>query len=188
MKRIFGFALFFLVVLLLVSFVNAFGIAVSYWEPDNPLRIEPGDSADISFRLQNAAEEDEDITLKAEIVEGSEIATITDESTEYFVPAGSEGVKTNIRVSIPEGTPLGTKYKIAIGYTQIVVDEGKMVQIAARIVQNIPVVVGEETVVIEEPKMAPKKGISTSVLIVIGVLIIIVILYYLLKKKKRTRR
>ena len=58
-KRIFGVGMFLLVVLSLVSSVSAFGIAVSYWEPDNLLRIEPGDSADISFRLQNTADEDD---------------------------------------------------------------------------------------------------------------------------------
>jgi len=184
MKRIFGFALFFLVLLLFVSFVHAFGIAVSYWEPDNLLRIEPGDSADISFRLQNGGEGDEDITLRAEIVEGADIAVITDESKEYFVPAGSEGVKTNIRVSIPADVPLGTKYKVAIGYTQIVEDEGKMVQIAARIVQNIPVVVGEETVLVEEPQFASEEKIPTFVWIILAVLVVVVIFYFLSKRKK----
>jgi len=167
-----------------VPLVTAFGIAVSYWDPDNPLRLEPGDSANISFRLQNAIAGDGDITLIAEIVEGAEIATILDESTEYFVPAGSEGVRTNIRVSIPVDTPLGTKYKLAIGYTQVAEDEGQMVQVAAKIVQNIPVVVGEETVTVEEPPLpTPEKGSSTTTWI-IGILVLLMVPYFLLKRRK----
>jgi len=180
------FGMFLLVMLSFISFGSAFGIAVSYWDPDNPLRLEPGDSADISFRLQNIG--GEDLTLRAELVEGGEIATIIDESLEYFVPAGSEGVKTNIRIRIPEGTPLGTRYKVAVDYIQIADDEGEMVQVAAKIVQNIPVVVGTETLVLEEPQFASaKEGISPSMWIVLGVLVALVIaaiLYFRKKKKK----
>ena len=178
----------FLIAMLSLSYVNSFGIAVSYWD-DNPLRLEPGDSADVSFRLQNTAGEDEDIMLKAELVEGGEIAMIIDDSTEYFVPARSENVRTNIRISIPENIPLGTRYKVAVAYTKIVEDEGKMVQIAAKIVQNIPVVVGEETVLAEEPQLAQEKEISNVQIIlgVIVILVIIVILYFLSKKKKKKK-
>jgi len=183
-RRLVIFGMFLLIMLSLVPFASAFGIAVSYWEPDNSLRLQPGESTDISFRLQNAAGEGEDILLKAELIEGGEIATIIDETTEYFVLAGSEGVKTNIRVSIPEDIPLGTKYKVAVSYTQIAENEGKMVQVAAKIVQNIPVVVGDETFIAEEPQFAPESGISTIVWVILVVLVIVVILYFLLKRKK----
>jgi len=180
------FGVFLLVVPFFLSFVNAFGIAVSYWEPDNPLRLQPGESVDITFRLQNSVEGGEEITLVAELTEGGEIATIIDESKEYVVPAGSESVRTNIRISIPEDAPLGSKYIVAVGYTQVTEDEGKTVQVAARIVQNIPVIVGEETVIVEEPELALEGGISTTNIIlgILVVLVIIVILRYLLKRKK----
>jgi len=179
------FGMFLVVMLFFVSLASAFGIAVSYWEPDNVLRLEPGDSTEISFRLQNAGVDALDITLMAELVEGGEIATITDKSTEYFIPAGSEGVRTNILVSIPIDAPLGTEYKIAIGYTQIAEDEGQMVQVAARIVQNIPVIVGEESVVVEEPQLAPSPRVSLIVWIILGILVALAILYFLLKRKKK---
>lgn len=188
-KKIIVVGLFFLVVLSFVSFAGAFGIAVSYWDPDNPLRLEPGDSATITFRLQNEVG-DEDITLRAELVEGAEIASIIDESKTYFVPLGSRDVRTSILVDVPEDTPLGSEYKISVAYTQLVGDEGGMVQVASKIIQNIPVVVGEKTVLAEEPKASPaEEGISsTSVMIIIGILVIILILYLLLRKKKRTSR
>ena len=176
----------FLLVLLSISFVNAFGIAVSYWEPNNQLKLQPGDSVDITFRLQNMASDDEDITLRAELIEGAEIATITDQSKEYFVPAGVEGVKTNIRVTIPESVPLGTTYKIAVSYTQIAEEGSQMVQLATKITQNIPVIVGEETIVLVEPEYILDEGISTNTKIILSILALLIIaafIYFLRRRK-----
>ena len=104
----------FLIVLLIIPFVSSFGVTAPYWD-DNPLIMYPGQTKDFSLILQNMVST-EDITLKAELVEGDEIATLTDTNLIYTVPAGRKDIDVNLRVEIPEDITLDKEYKIGVSF------------------------------------------------------------------------
>ena len=72
-----------LLAIFLISSVNAFGIASSYWE-GKPLSISPGETAVVDLRLQNLGT-DEDVIVRVELKEGFEIASV--ETKTYTVKA-----------------------------------------------------------------------------------------------------
>ena len=64
--------------------VSGFGVSSPYWD-EKALVLSPGESKDIVLELQNMVG-DEDIVLRAEVEEGSEIVTLVDEDLDYEVP------------------------------------------------------------------------------------------------------
>ena len=91
-------------ILMIIPLVNAFGVSTPFWG-EHQLVMAPGETKDAYVELQNMVG-DEDITLKAEITKGSEIATLIDPSTEYLIPSGTRDVKVNIQVTMPKNVPL----------------------------------------------------------------------------------
>ena len=176
----------FLIALLLLSpLASAFGVTTPYWD-DNPLIMQPGQTKDFVLTLQNMVEGSEDIVLKAEMVSGSEIATLVDEELEYLVPFGRKDIEVNLRVIIPEDAQLNKEYTIGVSFKQILEDEGKMVQMAGEVGKNIPVIVKSESEVLPEPEETleeEEKGFPTAMVVLL--LVIIVILGYVILKKKK---
>jgi len=175
----------FLIALLLLSpLVSAFGITAPYWET-RPLVMLPGESIDFALTLQNM-DGTEDIVLKAELVSGAEIATLTDEELEYSVPLGKKDIEVNLRVEIPEGALPGKEYTIRVSFKEISTTEEGMVQMVGGIGKSVPVIVKSEEVLPEEeetPIPKEEKGFPTAIVVLL--LIIIVILWYVLLKKKK---
>ena len=95
-----------ILIILSISFISAFGVSSSYWK-GNPLLIAPGDTKTISLRLQNMVEDGEDITVRAILTDGFEIAST--EEKDYLVRAGTKDTEVPIKISIPSDMPLGTE-------------------------------------------------------------------------------
>ena len=72
----------------LAAGVLAMGVSSPYWD-QNPLNLYPGQTENVQLNLQNMVGSD-DVTISASITKGSEIASITDASTVYSVPAGTK--------------------------------------------------------------------------------------------------
>lgn len=183
-----GFSL--LVVLLMITpLASAFGVTTHYWG-DNPLIMYPGQTKDIDVELQNMVG-DEELTLQAEITEGSEIAALIDPDNAYVVPFGRKDIKVNIRVAVPENVALGEEYNIQVSFKQVAEEEGKMVQMAASVGTTIPVVIKSVEDVPVEQGETPKTGEKTSsaaVIMLAIVIIAIIIGYAIFKKKKKSKR
>ena len=183
-KKIIKAELFSLIlVLTMFSFVSAVAISQTYHNL-NYLKIGPGESKDIVFgRFQNA--ENVSIFLKIELLEGNEIAEVIASNLNNFpVPAKSLDTPLNLRVSIPEGTPEGTEYKIVIKYAEITRNTGTgMITMTQSQTSSIPVLVQKTPV---EPTPTPE-GISTTtiILLIVGIIVVIVIILLLVKKKKK---
>ena len=105
---------------LLSSFVTAAGVAFPYTS-DNPLSLKPGESKDVQFYLQNNAGDNESMTLRASVTNGTEIATITDYSKDYVVPYGvkNPGVPVTIRITPPTVCSKGDKYNVILSFTSV---------------------------------------------------------------------
>jgi len=175
------FSILFIVFLSLINFITAFGVGASYRD-EKPLYMAPEETKDTYLTLQNMVGE-KDITLRAELVNGSEIATLTDENLDYFLPFGTQDVKVNLKIQIPKDASIGDKYKVAVFFKQVTEDEGKMLQITGGIEKSFPVIVNKTTTT-ESKETEIDVSNSTLLLTVVIIAIVILIVYFILKKRK----
>lgn len=179
--------------LLLIPLVSGFGITSMYW-PGNPLVLEPGQTVDVTLLLQNMVG-DEDVTLRAEIEKGKEIAELIDPNLDYLVPFGRKDVSVSVRVSIPEDTPVDGEYDIVVSFKQIIPNEARTLQLTSAIKKTIPIkIVGEGG--IQEPEKPPVsvtavtgegKVSSESSYILFGVLLVIFVVVFLILKRRKVK-
>lgn len=164
--------------IMLGSLVSAVAISLPYHNL-NYLKVGSGQTKNVVFgNFQNTG--DEDIILNIELIEGSEIAELTDSNLNSFtVPSGALNVPLNVKVSIPEDVIEGSEYKITIQYKDITASESTgMITMVESKTTSIPVLV-EKTE--EEPT-----GISVTWIIVgiLAIIILIVIIKFVLKSKE----
>ena len=179
------FALCFISLISVISFVSGLGISSSY-HSKNPLIMAPGESMDIIFgRFQNVVG-DYDMVIGVELLGGEEIAEITDSSLEYSVPLGRKDIAVHMNVSIPK-RDFEDSYTITIRYRELNPPTGEgTVSLAAASQKTINVLVQkEEKKIIEEIK---EIGIIGIVLIIslILIIIVIVIIIFIRKKNKKS--
>ena len=85
----------------IVPNVLAFAVSSQYYDT-NPLYMQPGETVETFFTLQNLAG-DRNVTIMARITYGEKIITLLDESDIYNVPLG-EKKKVNFKITIPSDT------------------------------------------------------------------------------------
>ncbi len=171
-----------IVFLIVFSFnVSAFAVTSYYWE-EHPLTLEPGQTKDVqAFGLQNLVD-GKDLTAIATLGSGKGIAQIIDSSNIYFVPFGRKDVYVNLRITIPENTPIGKEYDVGVSFSITPNNEGKTVQLVSGIDSSIKVRVGKE-----EEKLAKvvekvgKRRVNVTNNLLLGLitlLIVVVAIYY----------
>ncbi len=164
--------------IMLCSLVSAVAISLSYHNL-NYVKVGPGQTKNVVFgSFQNTG--DEDVILNIGLIEGDEIAELTDGNLDSCViPAGELNVPLNVKVFIPEDVVEGTEYKIIIQYKEITASESTgMVTMVESKTSSIPVLVQKTE---EEPT-----GISVTWIIVgiLAIIILIVIIKFVLKSKE----
>ena len=182
-KSVRNYLLFFTLTILSISVASAAGVSTPYWNT-NPLKLGPGESIVFSLGLQNMVG-DENITLRANLTKGYEIARIIDANTDYFVPIGSsDDVKVNIEVKIPENAELGKVYGLEASFLQVSGGGGGgFFSVASAFTQRIPVeVVGETT---ESAVYGQKPSKNYAVYMVLALVILGIILVAVNIKKRR---
>jgi len=184
--------------LLIIPFINGFGITSMYWDT-NPLSLELGQSIDVVLLLQNMVGES-DVTLRAELEEGKEIAELTDPNLDYLIPFGRKDISVNVRISIPEDSPIDKEYNVVVSFKQIIPNEARTLQLTSAIKKTIPIkIVGEgrgvekteipsvsavaETAVTGEGKVP-----SESSYILVGVLLVISVVIFLILKRRNSKK
>lgn len=174
-------------IFIFVSLVNALGLSQDYHD-GNPLKVGPGESKEVMFgRFQNP--DNTDVTLKLELVEGGDIAELTGNNLGNFViPAGNLATPLNIKVSIPEEVPEGTKYNVVVKYADITSKGGTgMITMTQAFTSSMPILV-------EKPKPAeiekPSAGslMMWSIIIIVLIIIIAVVVYFLMRKPRKKSR
>ncbi|HVY01631.1 MAG TPA: hypothetical protein VHA12_02615 [Candidatus Nanoarchaeia archaeon] len=126
-------------ILFSLSSVLALGVTAPYWD-ERPLNLAPGESKDIQFSLQNMLG-DSDVTLKAALIEGQDIATLTDSNLEYTVPFGVKDMPVNMRISIPRSANNGDKYTVGVSFTTVTKSESGQFQLGSAFEKYFDVVV-----------------------------------------------
>ena len=166
-----------ILIILSISFISAFGVSTSYWK-GNPLLIAPGDTKTISLRLQNMVEDGEDITVRAILTDGFEIAST--EEKDYLVRAGTKDTEVPIKISIPLDTPLGTEYRVTVSFKTITPGGTGGVVLGIAIDTSLDVLVAEVGV-----EKAERGNLNFIIGMVTLIAIIIFILISAFKKKKK---
>jgi hypothetical protein len=171
----------FLVLLVLLSgLTSAFGVSYIW---GNPLKMYPGESKDIYINLQNRAGDIGDVSARVEIVEGQEIATLTDNLETYFIPYNSK-TQVNFTVKIPKNAEYNETYSIKLSVTTVSDKESGGMGFAMGSGKIIDVLIvpksGEAEIAEESP---PVWGIL--VFVGLAIIIIAIILILLVRKKLR---
>ncbi|MEM4703050.1 MAG: hypothetical protein QXP53_01010 [Candidatus Pacearchaeota archaeon] len=172
------------IVILTLSNVSAFGITSPYWK-ERPLELAPGEIATVTLQLQNMVG-NENLRVRAEIINGTEIAEIIDPNKEYYVPLGVKNVTVNIRIIIPTSAPEGKEYTIGVAFTTIKPSRTGGVEVGTSIEKYFPVIIKTPT----QPAPVQEKKFPTLLIVVITIVIIVIIfiIWLLTRKKKETRR
>ncbi len=170
MKKIFVFAI---VLLVIAPFVNAFGVSSPYWE-EKPLAMYPGQTNDLQLQLQNMVGSEE-MRFTASVVEGADIAKLTDKETVYSVPLGRKDVKVNLKVEVPETAQLYGNYNIKVQFKQIAEEQGGAVGLSGSVIQTIPVVIKSEEELGPQPIVAPQEEDKSRSFLPLVILALIVI-------------
>lgn len=173
-------------VLLIFSLVNvkAFGVTSPYWK-ERPLEMAPGETQIVTLLLQNMVGT-ENVRVRAEIINGSEIAEIIDPNKEYYVPLGTKNVTVNLRITIPSSAPEGKEYIVGVAFTTIKEGTGGGVVTGTGIEKYFPVVVKTPTRP-TAPKVSEKK-LPIWIVVVIIIAIVLFIIWLLIRKKKEIKK
>ena len=163
----------FLVAIFLINFVSAFGVVTPYWK-GNPLSISPGGTAVVDLGLQNLGT-DEDVTVKAVLKQGSEIASI--EEREYLIRAGTKDTLVPVTVTIPLNESLvGMEYLVTVSFRTVDTGEGG-IALGTGIDTTFDVLVAGI------PKEEKKVENIALILTILGIIMIILVLIYIFRKK-----
>ena len=165
--------------ILLINSVSGFAVSSQYWK-EKPVMLYPGTITEIHVALQNAGGE-EAITVTGTIIEGSEIATLSDPSNIYTVPVG-ERVNVNITFDVPEDTEIPSNYSIILSFVASA-GEAETLGLGSGIQKVIPVFIVKEPIKQIELKSSP-----WSYIILALIVILIVVITIVLKKKKKKEK
>ncbi|MBX4212385.1 hypothetical protein KW787_02960 [Candidatus Pacearchaeota archaeon] len=174
--------------LMMVASAAAAGVSSEYWKGANekPLYVSPGETKDISFTLQNMVGSD-DVSFKAEIINGSSIARIIDTNQVYAVPIGTKDTKVNIRISIPQSAKIGDRYNVGASFSTLTGQESGQFKIGSAFEEYFDVIVVEKA---PEAKALAASTIisSTTLYIILGCLVLIIIIIAVVVKKKSRKQ
>lgn len=165
---------------LLSSLVSAVGVTAFYWDGDNsrPLYLQPGESKDIYFELQNMVGTD-DAAFKVNVIQGSEFVKILDSKEIYEVPAQTKDVKVNVRVTMPNSAAIGEKHKIGFSFTAVNPSASGF-SLGSAFDKYFDIVVPSEKPVVEM-KEKPSQNM-TYLYILIGIIVLGIIIWFVRKK------
>jgi len=159
-----------MLIALSIPLVMAFGVVTPYWK-ENPLIMYPGESKEVSFNLQNMVG-DKDYAIRVALLESSNIALITDASTDYLIRAKTDTTYVHMIVSIPSDAAIGAVYPITMSFSTITAgNEG--VSLGSSIEKSFNVVIGKEIA---------KPAIPAYTWIIVAVIIVIIVLLSLKRK------
>lgn len=160
-------------VLILISFISASGIVSPYWK-DYPLEMNFGETKIANFVLQNMVG-DEDITVKAELKQGTDIASL--EKDTYTAKAGTSDTIIPVKITIPKDYGKSIQ-QIQLEVKTIATDQKGMISLGTGWTTSFNVIISEKPISKEA-----LIGIIIAMLIAL-IILVLVILILVLKKRK----
>ncbi len=169
-----------LLVLSLIGIVNAVGISQAYHN-ENPVIISPGETKSVDFGRFVASQETIDRVMEVEIIEGSEIVSIVDNTIE--VPAGSIDTAIVFSISVPEDVEIGREYNIKIKIKDVTpLEADGMIGFSDSMTGNFPVSVQEPVDDDDEDTGFGMMWWLLGGLLV--VIIVVIVIYFVVSRKK----
>ncbi len=168
----------FLVLMLLSSAgVYAYGVTAPYWK-EKPLILKPGQSAELTFELQNMVGES-DLQVQTELIGDRRYAALLEEDKIYELPKKTQGVPVKLKITVPNDLAIGTSFPINIMFRSMGKTGSQQVQLGMAIEKSFTVWVGEIPN-IETP--APRSNKSA---IFAGIIIFVAFILWLWLRKSR---
>ena len=155
-----------ILLLTLISTISAFGVSSPYWQ-GNPLIIEKGETRIINLNLQNMVEED--IIVKAEIIQGEDIALLSQDI--FIIKAKTYDTIIPLEITIPQDAFSENK-TIKINFKKISENNSGIVMGTGMSVYFDVITIGN------------KENKNTFLIIGIIGIILLIIAIILIKKKK----
>src|SRR4030042_377011 len=125
-------------VLILISFISASGIVSPYWK-DYPLEMHYGETKIANFVLQNMVG-DEEITIKAELKQGTDIASL--EQDTYTAKIGTSDTIIPIKITIPKDYSKSLQ-QIQLEFKTIKAEQGGMITLGTGWTTSFNVIISE---------------------------------------------
>ncbi len=166
-----------LFIVLISNNILAFAVSSKYYG-NNPLYLQPGETADIKLVLQNQAGT-QDINVKISITEGYNVIKITEMNDTLRIPKG-EKIDANFKVSAPLNSKEGDIFPISIEFTTVISNE-EPIGISGSIGKGFNLVIGKKN---DSKESLKEQKNSIFTYLVIGIIIIAIIIYFILKNKK----
>ncbi len=162
------------IIILMISIISSFGVSSPYWE-ENPLTIKKGETKIINLNLQNVVGE-EDIRVKAEIIEGEEIVSLKEDA--FIIKAGTSDTIIPLEITIP----------------QDIKEENKTIKIDFKTIQDntkgiamgTGMSIAFDVIAIQEIKGKVNK--KTSIALGISTVILAIIFWFILNSRKRNKK
>jgi hypothetical protein len=175
-----------LAILFSISLVFAVGVSSPYWK-NNPLKMLPGDSKEISFVLVEKADA-ETSTVTVTMKEDGGVATLLS-GTSYIVKPGTTDTKIILEISVPSDAAIGTTYNVKFSVNAAPESDSGTVQLGIGYEIDFPVEIVSE---LPQPPVrnvtqpiTPQPEQSNWILWTIIAVVIILILWWLMKSKKQ---
>ena len=168
--------------LITLSFnVNAFGVSSPYWD-DNPLYMHPGETKDVVMVLQNMVG-GENIKMTAELNSGKEIAMLTDQSTTYNVPLGSNNVPVHLKITVPSNAKPKQEWQVGVSFKTIAENTGG-VSIGGAVDKGFKVIIAQPKISTQAPKETKITQNSFGFIILVVILVTLILTLKHFNKKK----
>ena len=175
-KKVF---LFLIAMILSVNSILAFAVSSRYYE-DNPLYLQPGESTETFFTLQNLASPN-DVSLQARIIKGEEIIELTDSSEIYYVPTGEKKI-VNFIVAAPIDAKKGDVFPVTILFTTMTVGEGP-IALGGSVGKGFNLVIGEPSDFNEDGTLKTNITLIYTIVVLIAIATVLGVVFYLRKNK-----
>jgi hypothetical protein len=167
-----------MLVLLGISFVSAFSVSSPYMENKTLNLVPDSKITDLQFVLQNGGGATENVSIKVNILEGSEIASLLEESGIYTVSPG-EKIPVNLRINIPENSKVGDIYNIRLEFITISSGQSGEFGFGTGQEQSFKVVISKE--IVPENNLFSKK---IFLYLIIGILLVLLIITIILINRR----
>jgi|WetSurMetagenome_2_1015567.scaffolds.fasta_scaffold45415_2 hypothetical protein len=164
-----------------ISFVSAFSVSSPYME-NKTLNLYPDSkTTDLQFVLQNGGGATDNVSIKVEVISGSDILSVTDSNNIYAVVPGDK-IPVNMRITLPSNVTVGDNYNIALEFTTVASGESGQFGFGTGQEQDFKVLIVNRVVTENETKHN-----GTLLYIILGILVLLVIIVLVLIKRKNRK-
>jgi LPXTG-motif cell wall-anchored protein len=160
---------------LCLSSVSAFSVSSPYMANKTLNILQDSKITDLEFVLQNGGGATENISVRVSILEGLDIASITDTSNIYTVIPG-EKVPVNVRITLPTNVTVGNSYNIRLEFSTITEGQSGQFGFGTGQEQNFKVLI--------VTKEITETNNLTYLYLIVGILLLAFIIVLLLIKRR----